>query len=207
MYRKYEAAFFRFLIQFKHVVSTLKSMWTNSKRCPLPPPKQRTAYGIYLYFAEPGVIETFMRVYRRILIQIFKRSESKVAGNICPAVKDTIPGIGTGNPGSILSGWVENRTCNKGHPWGAPGKEAGMRVSDSIWWEGIAEGGSQGAIWRWFWERRGRVGGLRPELQNRFRLDIRFGFGMLTADDGMTEISGWKRKMGYGQKGWCLRST
>ena len=36
---------------------------------PLPPPKQRTAYGTYLYFAEPGVLETFIRDYHRILIQ------------------------------------------------------------------------------------------------------------------------------------------
>ncbi|MGD9185746.1 MAG: hypothetical protein PVJ13_10505, partial [Desulfobacterales bacterium] len=39
------------------------------KKMPLPPPKQRTAYGTYLYFAEPGVLETFMRNYRRILME------------------------------------------------------------------------------------------------------------------------------------------
>ena len=37
---------------------------------------------------------------------------------------------------------------------------------------------------------------MRPELQNRFRFDFRFGFGMVTADDGMAEISVWERKMG-----------
>jgi hypothetical protein len=31
----------------------------------------------------------------------------KAAGNIGPAVRNTIPGIGTGNPGSISSGYVE----------------------------------------------------------------------------------------------------
>jgi len=50
--------------------------------------------------------------------------------------------------------------CREGHPWRAPWKEAGMRVPGSIWWEGIAERGPQKAIWRWFWERGGRVGGL-----------------------------------------------
>ena len=36
---------------------------------PLPPPKQKTAYGTYLYFAEHGVLETFIRDYRQILIK------------------------------------------------------------------------------------------------------------------------------------------
>jgi hypothetical protein len=49
-----------------------------------------------------------MRDYRQILMEIFKKSESKAAGNIGAAVRTTIPGIGTGNPGSILSGCVEN---------------------------------------------------------------------------------------------------
>ena len=40
---------------------------------PLPPPKQLTAYGTYLYFAEPGVLETFMRDYRRLLKENFQR--------------------------------------------------------------------------------------------------------------------------------------
>jgi len=39
------------------------------KKMPIPPPKNRTAYGTYLYFAEPGVLEAFMQDYRLILIQ------------------------------------------------------------------------------------------------------------------------------------------
>jgi hypothetical protein len=39
-----------------------------------------------------------------------------------------------------------------------------------------------------------------PELQNRFRLDFRFGFGILTSDDGLAGFLGWERKMGYGQE-------
>jgi hypothetical protein len=38
---------------------------------------------------------------------IFKKYESKEAGNIGAAVRDTIPEIGIGNPGSNLSGFVE----------------------------------------------------------------------------------------------------
>lgn len=37
---------------------------------------------------------------------------------------------------------------------------------------------------------------IESELQNRFRLDSRFGFGMLTADDGLVGFSVWERKMG-----------
>ena len=40
---------------------------------PLPPPKQRTAYGTYLYIAEPGTLETFIRDYSRILMEIFQK--------------------------------------------------------------------------------------------------------------------------------------
>ena len=37
---------------------------------------------------------------------------------------------------------------------------------------------------------------IETELQNRFRLDFRFGFGMLAADDGLPGFSGWKRMWG-----------
>jgi hypothetical protein len=43
------------------------------KNMPLPPPKNRTAYGTYLYFAEPGAIETFMQDYRHILMDKFQK--------------------------------------------------------------------------------------------------------------------------------------
>ena len=35
---------------------------------------------------------------------------------------------------------------------------------------------------------------IETELQNRFRLDLSFGFGILTADDGLAGFSDWKRK-------------
>ena len=40
---------------------------------PLPPPKHRTAHGTYLYFDEPGLLETFMRDYRQILTANFQK--------------------------------------------------------------------------------------------------------------------------------------
>jgi predicted oxidoreductase (fatty acid repression mutant protein) len=79
------------------------------KNMPLPPPKYRTAYGTYLYFAEPGVLETCMRDYRQILKTNFQKITIESGGNIGTAVRTTIPGIGTGNPGSILSGCVVSR--------------------------------------------------------------------------------------------------
>ena len=39
---------------------------------PLPPPKNRTAYGTYLDFAESGTLETFLQDYRRILMGNFQ---------------------------------------------------------------------------------------------------------------------------------------
>ena len=76
------------------------------KKMPTLPPNQRTAYGTYLHFAESGTLETFMRDYRRILMDNFQKAESKVAGNIRPAVRIMIPGMGSGNPGRISSGCV-----------------------------------------------------------------------------------------------------
>jgi len=43
------------------------------KKMPLPLPKNRTAYGTYLYFAEPIVLKTFLRDYRKILMDNFQR--------------------------------------------------------------------------------------------------------------------------------------
>ena len=40
---------------------------------PLPPPKNRTECETYLYFDEPGTLETFMRDYRLILMDNFQR--------------------------------------------------------------------------------------------------------------------------------------
>jgi hypothetical protein len=42
-------------------------------KMPLPPPKNRTAYGTYQYFAEPGVLETLIRDYRQILMIHFQK--------------------------------------------------------------------------------------------------------------------------------------
>ena len=46
----------------------------------LPPPNNRTAYGTYLYFAELGTLETFLRDYQRILIQNFQIIRIEGAG-------------------------------------------------------------------------------------------------------------------------------
>jgi hypothetical protein len=40
---------------------------------PLPPPKERTAHGTYLYFEESGVLETFLRDYLQILTTHFQK--------------------------------------------------------------------------------------------------------------------------------------
>ena len=53
--------------------------------------------------------------------------------------------------------------------------------------------------------RAGRSGWwIESELQNRFRLDFGFGFGMLTADDGLAGFTGWEKIWGYGQEVRCL---
>ena len=74
---------------------------------PLPTPKQRTAYGTYLYFAESGTLETFLPEYLRIPTINFQKIRIEAAGNIGAAVRNTIPGIGTGNHDIISSGCVE----------------------------------------------------------------------------------------------------
>ena len=49
-------------------------------KIPLPPPKNRTAYGTYLFLAEPGVLDTFMRYYRQILMDNFQKIEIEGVG-------------------------------------------------------------------------------------------------------------------------------
>ena len=58
--------------------------------------------------AKPGTQATFLRNYRQILLFNLKNFVLKEIGNIDAAVRRTIPGIGTGNPGKISSGGAEN---------------------------------------------------------------------------------------------------
>ena len=43
------------------------------KKMPLPPPKQRTAYGTYLYFVKAGALEKCLQDYRQILTPHFQK--------------------------------------------------------------------------------------------------------------------------------------
>jgi hypothetical protein len=46
----------------------------HNQKMPIPPPKkQQTAHGTYQHFAEPNILETFMRDYRRILMEKFQK--------------------------------------------------------------------------------------------------------------------------------------
>jgi len=42
------------------------------KKTLLTSPKNRTSHGTYLYFADPNILKTFMRDYRRILMENFQ---------------------------------------------------------------------------------------------------------------------------------------
>ena len=62
---------------------------------------------------------------------------------------------------------------------------------------GGSSGGNSGLILT-----AGRSGWwIESELQNRFRLDFRFGFGILTLDDGLAGFSGWGGKWGLWTSG------
>jgi hypothetical protein len=58
---------------------------------PLPPPKQRTAYGTYLYLVEPGVLETFMRDYRQLLMANFQKIRIEGGGKYWTCGQDHDP--------------------------------------------------------------------------------------------------------------------
>ncbi|MEN8689815.1 MAG: hypothetical protein ABF303_00390 [Desulfobacterales bacterium] len=58
---------------------------------PLPPPKNRTAYGTYLYFVEPGTLETLIRDYRRILMENFQKVRIESAGQYWTCDQDHDP--------------------------------------------------------------------------------------------------------------------
>jgi len=51
----------------------IKIQENKIKKMPLSPPKERTAYGTYLYLTEPGTLDTFMRDYGHILSQNFQK--------------------------------------------------------------------------------------------------------------------------------------
>ena len=57
----------------------------------LPPPKNRTACGTYLYFAEPGVLETFMRDYHLIFFQNFQTVRIEGGGKFWTCGQDHDP--------------------------------------------------------------------------------------------------------------------
>ena len=69
----------------------LKIQATKIKKMPLPPPKNRTTYGTYLYFAEPGTLETFLRDYRRILMENFQRVRIEGGGEYWNCGQDHDP--------------------------------------------------------------------------------------------------------------------
>ena len=45
----------------------------QNQKIPLPLPKHRSAQGTYLYFTEPGTLETFLRDKRQILTNYFQK--------------------------------------------------------------------------------------------------------------------------------------
>jgi hypothetical protein len=58
---------------------------------PLPPPKERTAHGTYLYFAEPSILKTFIRDYRRIPTKHFQKVRIKCRGGYYSCGQDHNP--------------------------------------------------------------------------------------------------------------------
>jgi hypothetical protein len=68
-----------------------KILANKIKKMPLPPPKNRTAYGTYLYFVEPGTLETLIRDYRRILMENFQKVRIESAGQYWTCDQDYDP--------------------------------------------------------------------------------------------------------------------
>jgi hypothetical protein len=83
-------------------------MKTHSKRCHCHHPKTEQHTGHTFISLNPASWKPLCEITVRSSWIIFKRSESMALENIGAAVRITIPGIGTGNPGSILSGYVKS---------------------------------------------------------------------------------------------------
>jgi hypothetical protein len=58
---------------------------------PLPPPKERTAYGTYLHFVETDTLETFLRDYRQILTTHFQNVRIEGGGEYWTCGQDHDP--------------------------------------------------------------------------------------------------------------------
>jgi hypothetical protein len=75
---------------------------------PIPPPKNNKQHtGRTFISLNPACWKPSCGIIAGFSWIIFKKHKSKAARNIGAAVRNTIPGIGTGNPGSILNGYVE----------------------------------------------------------------------------------------------------
>ncbi len=115
-------------------------------------------------------------------------------------VSSTIPGIGTGNPGSISSGCVKNGVLMilpKGTSlssildgsWNASARSCSIRANCG---RRRSEGNSGlilttgRSVWR-----------IEAELQNRFQLKCGMEFGILGSDDGLAEFLVWERKWNF----------
>ena len=58
---------------YRSVLRQTKIPENKIKKMPLPPPKNHTAYGTYLYFAGTDALKTFLRDYRQILTTDFQK--------------------------------------------------------------------------------------------------------------------------------------
>ncbi len=57
----------------------------------MPPPKNRTAYGVFLHFAEPGTLETFIQDYQRILMENFQMIRIEGGGEYWTCGQEHVP--------------------------------------------------------------------------------------------------------------------
>jgi hypothetical protein len=171
------------------------------KKMPLPPPKTNSIRDIPVFRRTRRAGNIPARL-PQILTTIFKKSESKVAGNIGPAVRNTIPGIGTGNPGSILSGCVVSRVSDDfavrdilfEHLGRKLECECQVLYDERELRRRLLRGNSALIL------RAGRSDWwIEAELQNRFQGQCEMEFGILGSDDGLPGFSGWERIWGYGQ--------
>ena len=162
---------------------------------PLPSPKQRTAYGTYLYFAGTDTLKTFLRDYRRILEEKFQKIRTKCTRKYWTCRQEHDPrnwnwkayrhldrlcckrGLDDFAIRDILFERQERELeceCQVLYDERELREEALRRQFGVDFYSGDVD-------WR-----------IETELQNRFKLKWEMEFGILTADDGMAEFSGWE---------------
>ena len=158
----------------------------------LPLTKQRSAYGTYLYIAEPGKLETFLRDYRQILIDNFQKVIIEGGGVYWSCNQYHDPRNWNWKPWQHLERLCRKRGLDDYAVRDILVEHLGRKMECECQVLFDERELRKEALKRQFGVNfdSGEVSGwwIETELQIRFQLKCEMEFGILTADDGLPKF-------------------